>query len=139
MPACCVLRVSSYQELLALEEHIGVVSTGLSEEAISKCVKLRKYAPSPSCVNPIPEDIEIKCSICQVSHATTCVCSNILQVYLNISKLNVIDLYRKILKNLKSWVCWSVGIIIMLLALSNGLMRRINALFASHQHVNLKV
>ena len=39
MPACCVLRVSSYQELLALEEHIGVVSTGLSEEAISKCVK----------------------------------------------------------------------------------------------------
>ena len=54
-------------------------------------------------------------------------------------KLNVAELYRKILKNLKSWVCWSVGIIIMLLALSNGLMRRINALFASHLHVNLKV
>ena len=85
MHAFCVLRVSSYQELLALEERIGVVSTGLSKEAISKCVKLRKYAPSPSCVNPVPEDIEIKCSICQVLYAKTCVGSNILQVYLNLS------------------------------------------------------
>ena len=70
---------------MALEESIGVVSTGLSEEAISKCVKLRKYAPSPSCVNPVPEDIEINCSICQVLHTKTSVDGNILQVYLNLS------------------------------------------------------
>ncbi|XP_065847808.1 probable E3 ubiquitin-protein ligase RHG1A isoform X2 [Euphorbia lathyris] len=34
----------SYEELLALEERIGNVSTGLSEEIISKQLKMRKYA-----------------------------------------------------------------------------------------------
>ncbi|XP_008793900.2 probable E3 ubiquitin-protein ligase HIP1 isoform X1 [Phoenix dactylifera] len=33
----------SYEELLALEERIGNVSTGLSEEVILKCLKQRKY------------------------------------------------------------------------------------------------
>ncbi|XP_010270243.1 PREDICTED: E3 ubiquitin-protein ligase MBR2-like [Nelumbo nucifera] len=49
----------SYEELLALEERIGNVSTGLTEEAILKCLKQRKYlainigAPSegePCCI-----------------------------------------------------------------------------------------
>ncbi|KAF8410085.1 hypothetical protein HHK36_002607 [Tetracentron sinense] len=34
----------SYEELLALEERIGNVSTGLSEETILKCLKQRKYS-----------------------------------------------------------------------------------------------
>ncbi|XP_031490994.1 probable E3 ubiquitin-protein ligase ZFP1 [Nymphaea colorata] len=33
----------SYEELLALEERIGNVKTGLSEESISKCMKIRKH------------------------------------------------------------------------------------------------
>ncbi|CAN6444196.1 unnamed protein product [Victoria cruziana] len=38
----------SYEELLALEERIGNVKTGLSEESISKCMKVRKHV-SCSC------------------------------------------------------------------------------------------
>lgn len=50
------------QELLALEERIGNVSTGLSEEMILKCLKLRKctFATSGSLVEAEP------CCICQV-------------------------------------------------------------------------
>lgn len=51
----------SYEELLALEERIGDVSTGLSEEAIVKMMKQRKYVSmtteSPAYLEP--------CCICQ--------------------------------------------------------------------------
>lgn len=55
----------SYEELLALEEQIGDVNMGLSEETIAKCLKRQKYASPATTINYIPDDIEIKCSICQ--------------------------------------------------------------------------
>ncbi|CAF2132522.1 unnamed protein product [Brassica napus] len=51
----------SYEELLALEERIGTVSTALTEEAISKSLKTSIYQMKPS--NDHKEDA--KCSICQ--------------------------------------------------------------------------
>ena len=56
-----------WQELLALEEKMGTVSTALSEEALSKFVKKSGYVP----VSQFPGitargDDDIKCSICQV-------------------------------------------------------------------------
>ncbi|KAJ0989491.1 hypothetical protein J5N97_007847 [Dioscorea zingiberensis] len=51
----------SYEELLALEERIGVVPTGLNEEAKSKCMKLWKFT---SAELKIPEEVE-PCCICQ--------------------------------------------------------------------------
>ncbi|MCI02629.1 E3 ubiquitin-protein ligase RLIM-like, partial [Trifolium medium] len=38
----------SYEELLALEERIGNVSTGLNEETIMKHLKLKKYSVDES-------------------------------------------------------------------------------------------
>ncbi|XP_076926522.1 uncharacterized protein LOC143589721 isoform X2 [Bidens hawaiensis] len=58
----------SYEELLALEDEIGVVSTALSEEELSKCLKIGVYKPlhinecklrGDWCLN------DTKCSICQ--------------------------------------------------------------------------
>ncbi|KAI3758919.1 hypothetical protein L6452_06492 [Arctium lappa] len=46
----------SYEELLALEERIGNVKTGLTEETISSCIKQKTYATVP--------DAE-PCCICQ--------------------------------------------------------------------------
>ncbi|KAH7307252.1 hypothetical protein KP509_22G051600 [Ceratopteris richardii] len=55
----------SYEELLALEERIGNVNTGLSEESIKKCLRSEAYT-SPDITNGyVPQEIEIKCSICQ--------------------------------------------------------------------------
>lgn len=57
------------QELLALEERMGTVSTALSEEALSECLKRSFYQPSPSdnAAKSCNEDKDdIKCSICQV-------------------------------------------------------------------------
>ncbi|CAN6459693.1 unnamed protein product [Victoria cruziana] len=51
----------SYEELLALEERIGNVSTGLSEETIIKCLKNRKY---DSAANNQSTEVE-PCCICQ--------------------------------------------------------------------------
>ncbi|XP_073001609.1 probable E3 ubiquitin-protein ligase HIP1 isoform X6 [Typha latifolia] len=51
----------SYEELLALEEQIGNVNTGLSEETIIKCLKQRKYISIT--LEPL-EEVE-PCSICQ--------------------------------------------------------------------------
>lgn len=48
------------QELLALEDRIGNVSTGLSEETIMKHLKLQKYKSSSQYVENEP------CCICQV-------------------------------------------------------------------------
>ncbi|KAL0372027.1 UNVERIFIED_CONTAM: putative E3 ubiquitin-protein ligase HIP1 [Sesamum calycinum] len=58
----------SYEELLALEERMGTVSTALSEEALSKCVRRSMYQTTPSEVRVagLGEDgDDIKCSICQ--------------------------------------------------------------------------
>ncbi|KAJ0011053.1 hypothetical protein Pint_33928 [Pistacia integerrima] len=55
----------SYEELLALEERIGDVSTGLSEETISKLMKQKKYM---SIAIEVPSDQE-PCCICQEEYA----------------------------------------------------------------------
>ncbi|KAL0407893.1 UNVERIFIED_CONTAM: putative E3 ubiquitin-protein ligase HIP1 [Sesamum radiatum] len=58
----------SYEELLALEERMGTVSTALSEEALSKCVRRSMYQTTPTEVRVagLGEDgDDIKCSICQ--------------------------------------------------------------------------
>uniref|UniRef100_A0ACD5V5Z8 Uncharacterized protein n=1 Tax=Avena sativa TaxID=4498 RepID=A0ACD5V5Z8_AVESA len=54
----------SYEELLALEERIGSVSTALSEEQFAKCIRRRLYRPVAAQVNTSIVD-DIKCSICQ--------------------------------------------------------------------------
>lgn len=54
----------SYEELLALEEQIGYVSTGLSEETISKCLEKSFYSSKTEHASQ-SMDIEVKCSICQ--------------------------------------------------------------------------
>ncbi|KAG6469749.1 hypothetical protein ZIOFF_070680 [Zingiber officinale] len=56
----------SLQELLALGEKIGTVSTALTEEALSKCLKRSKYVP----ISSIPglsslSESNAKCTICQ--------------------------------------------------------------------------
>ncbi|XP_011076797.1 uncharacterized RING finger protein C4G3.12c-like [Sesamum indicum] len=58
----------SYEELLALEERMGTVSTALSEEALSKCVRRSMYQTTPSEVRVAglgKDGDDIKCSICQ--------------------------------------------------------------------------
>ncbi|CAL5041091.1 unnamed protein product [Urochloa decumbens] len=56
----------SYEELLALEEHIGSVSTALTEEQFAKCVNQSVYEArnSDRDANKIAAD-DVKCSICQ--------------------------------------------------------------------------
>jgi hypothetical protein len=58
--------VSSEQELLALEERIGFVSTTLLEEQFTKCLKRSIYSQVALEVNKSTVD-DMKCSICQVS------------------------------------------------------------------------
>ncbi|PIN15929.1 hypothetical protein CDL12_11421 [Handroanthus impetiginosus] len=58
----------SYEELLALEERMGTVSTALSEEALSKCLRRSIYQPDPSKVQITgtgEDGADFKCSICQ--------------------------------------------------------------------------
>ncbi|KAJ8500030.1 hypothetical protein OPV22_010582 [Ensete ventricosum] len=56
----------SYEDLLALEEKMGTVSTALTEEALSRCLKRSPYMSSSliSGISGLDED-EVKCSICQ--------------------------------------------------------------------------
>lgn len=56
-----------FQDLLALEERIGNVSTGLSEDNIQKCLKVAHYCSLDATSTMISQDNEVKCSICQVS------------------------------------------------------------------------
>lgn len=56
----------SYEELLALEERIGDVSTGLSEETILKALKRQKK--NVSVAGELPQDVE-PCCICQEEYA----------------------------------------------------------------------
>ncbi|TVU33443.1 hypothetical protein EJB05_25260, partial [Eragrostis curvula] len=55
----------SYEDLLALEERIGSVSTALSEEQYTKCLRRSSYIPVAAEVKKSVAD-DIKCSICQV-------------------------------------------------------------------------
>ncbi|XWS68040.1 hypothetical protein CRYUN_Cryun04dG0056100 [Craigia yunnanensis] len=55
----------SYEELLALEEHIGDVSTGLNEETILKLMKQQKYS---STTTEFAQELE-PCCICQEEYA----------------------------------------------------------------------
>ncbi|KAL5989519.1 hypothetical protein ACLOJK_010411 [Asimina triloba] len=61
----------SYEELLALQELIGVVNTGLSEDFIWKCLKTKKYtshaAPRICQSTDMMQDSE-SCIICQVEY-----------------------------------------------------------------------
>ncbi|KAF9623062.1 hypothetical protein IFM89_036198 [Coptis chinensis] len=50
-----------FEELLALEDRIGNVSTGLSEETITKCLKQKKYL---SFTIGVPSEVE-PCCVCQ--------------------------------------------------------------------------
>ncbi|XP_055819936.1 probable E3 ubiquitin-protein ligase RHG1A [Solanum dulcamara] len=58
----------SYEELLALEERMGSVSTALSEEALSKCIRKSIYQAMPSEIGEFgsnENEDEVKCTICQ--------------------------------------------------------------------------
>lgn len=55
----------SYEELLALEESIGNVSTGLSDEIISKCLRESKYSSLYVTVASRSQESDMKCIICQ--------------------------------------------------------------------------
>jgi len=52
----------SYEELLALGERIGTVNTGLSDDALAKCLNRSIYMPTASGSH---EDCDRKCSVCQ--------------------------------------------------------------------------
>lgn len=54
-----------FQELLALEEHIGNVSTGLTEETILKHLKQKPH------VVEMGQPVE-PCSVCQVIQIRSC-------------------------------------------------------------------
>nr|XP_043613108.1 E3 ubiquitin-protein ligase MBR1-like [Erigeron canadensis]XP_043613174.1 E3 ubiquitin-protein ligase MBR1-like [Erigeron canadensis] len=58
----------SYEELLALEEEMGIVSTAVSEEELSKCVRISIYKPLCMMECRMRDDRcldDTKCSICQ--------------------------------------------------------------------------
>ncbi|KAI5063003.1 hypothetical protein GOP47_0022170 [Adiantum capillus-veneris] len=55
----------SYEELLALEERIGNVNIGLSEESVGKSVRVEGFSSREVTCGYVPQEIEIKCSICQ--------------------------------------------------------------------------
>ncbi|KAK4746990.1 hypothetical protein SAY87_026027 [Trapa incisa] len=60
----------SYEELLALEERMGTVSTALTEEALSRCLKRESYWKI-ICDNEAVANVkdDVKCSICQEEYA----------------------------------------------------------------------
>lgn len=55
----------TYEELLALEERIGNVNTGLDEQRISLCLRESKYSSLDATVAAISQESDVKCSICQ--------------------------------------------------------------------------
>lgn len=62
----------SYEELLALEERMGTVSTALTEEALSECLKASSYQSAS--LKDATSDLcgvkdDVKCSICQEEYA----------------------------------------------------------------------
>lgn len=55
----------SYEELLALEERIGSVSTGLTEETISRCLKRVVFSSDGAVADLNYPESEVKCCVCQ--------------------------------------------------------------------------
>jgi len=55
----------SYEELLALEERIGNVSTGVTAEVVAQKLKRSQYSSLDVVVARFSEECDIKCSICQ--------------------------------------------------------------------------
>eukprot|EP00250_Pteridium_aquilinum_P015545 c22640_g1_i1 orf=157-1989(-) len=56
----------SYEELLALEERIGNVNTGLSEDNVDKCLKTCTHSCSDVTTSEVnSQESDVKCSICQ--------------------------------------------------------------------------
>ncbi|XP_026404070.1 E3 ubiquitin-protein ligase MBR2-like [Papaver somniferum] len=56
----------SYEELLALEEKMGNVSTALTEETILKCLRRNCYNPVPADEKNVESgDDDAKCTVCQ--------------------------------------------------------------------------
>ncbi|KAG1364131.1 E3 ubiquitin-protein ligase RLIM [Cocos nucifera] len=58
-------RIEQDEELLALGEKMGTVSTALAEEALSKCLKRSIYVPASLVSGFAGYEEDIKCSICQ--------------------------------------------------------------------------
>ncbi|XP_027354852.1 E3 ubiquitin-protein ligase MBR2-like isoform X3 [Abrus precatorius] len=58
----------SYEQLLALEERMGSVSTAVREEALSECLK-RSFFQSDAAESRNENKDDIKCSICQEEYA----------------------------------------------------------------------
>lgn len=56
----------SYEELLALEERMGTVSTGVPEEALTECLKKHIYQDSRDSRGNVDDS---KCSICQEEYS----------------------------------------------------------------------
>ncbi|KAF9616248.1 hypothetical protein IFM89_029024 [Coptis chinensis] len=59
----------SYEELLALGEKMGTVSTGLTEEKFSNCLKRSFYMPAPPNFRIRTGGDDAKCSVCQEEYA----------------------------------------------------------------------
>ncbi|KAI5054498.1 hypothetical protein GOP47_0030606 [Adiantum capillus-veneris] len=55
----------SYEELLALEERIGNVNTGLNEDEVKKCLKVSMHSCSDVAVMVNSQECDSKCSVCQ--------------------------------------------------------------------------
>ncbi|CAK9870797.1 unnamed protein product [Sphagnum jensenii] len=55
----------SYEELLALEDRIGNVSTGLTVEAVADKLKTSYYSSLNMAIARFSQEYDIKCSICQ--------------------------------------------------------------------------
>ncbi|KAJ9167590.1 hypothetical protein P3X46_019209 [Hevea brasiliensis] len=62
----------SYEELLALEERMGTVSTALTEEALSECLETSIYQSASledANLHFCGENADVRCSICQEEYA----------------------------------------------------------------------
>ncbi|PIA40795.1 hypothetical protein AQUCO_02400101v1 [Aquilegia coerulea] len=59
----------SYEELLALGEKMGTVSTGLTEEQLSNCLKRSFFMPELLTVRIGGGSDDVKCSVCQEEYA----------------------------------------------------------------------
>lgn len=128
------------QELLALEERIGNVCTGLGEEAILSHLKQRSYI----CVkSEEPIDAE-PCCICQVlnlKYSTTATCQrsnkiwfiHILGVFSFRRSYGFPIICRKNIMMERILVPWSVAMIFIVTALNNGSNTRIYAPFAKQR------
>nr|XP_029122133.1 uncharacterized protein LOC105050815 isoform X2 [Elaeis guineensis] len=62
----------SYEELLALEEKMGTVNTGLSKDQLSECLKRSLYTPASEVSGITGSGDDTKCSICQIGPGIWC-------------------------------------------------------------------